>query len=247
MRTDEDLDALLRDTDPVHTEALPDPDGPAALRIRTQARQRSRRGRMRRLVVIPTAAALALGGATAGAMTLFGDGHTTDSMGVECVHPSGARAELGGLNAAEIVPAEACREFWEGSAAGSVPGPLTECAPSDGRGGVRVYAGGPEVCEQQGEIPYAGPSDEQQRFALFRAEAHDRFDALDCPSRPEALAVIDELLDEYELTRWTRTESGPEDVRAETWDFWEDGECFVGLSYVEQDREILITFTDFLT
>jgi hypothetical protein len=247
MRTDEELDALLCGADPVHSEALPDPDGPAALRIRTQARQRSRRSRMRRLVVIPTAAALALGGATAGAMTLFGDGQTSDSMGVECVHPSGARAQIGGLNAAEIVPAEACREFWEGSAEGSVTGPLTECAPSDGQGRVRVYAGGPEVCEEQGEIPYAGPSDEQQRLALFRAEVHDRLDALDCPSRPETLAVIDELLDEYELTGWTRTESGPEDGRTEVWEFFGEGECFVGLSYVEQDREILVDFSDFLS
>jgi hypothetical protein len=246
---DEKFGALLRGADPVRTEALPDPDGPAALRIRTRAHQRSRRTRMRHLVVIPAATALALGGATAGALTLMGDGHASDSLSASCVLPSCHEIEIQGINAVEEDPTERCRELWNYPSLEPGPDQLTACAPRDGQGVVRVYKGSPAVCEEHGEVAYAGPDDEQQRLAQMRTEVRETLGVPerisagetqehDCLPREELEARLQELLADYGLTGWTVTHADPEDVDQ----MWMEPYILGcdSVTYNEQDKQVVI-------
>ncbi|MGP3969836.1 hypothetical protein [Streptomyces sp. 6N223] len=260
---DEEFGALLRGADPVRARALPDPDDPAALRIRTQARQRSRRRRIRHLVVIPVVSALAVGGATAAALTLVGDGHVSNTATLECVHPSGAEGSIEGFPIAlTAADAEAtCRGYWEagqnwvdwgdwdgGERPGPVEGPLTACAPGDGRGGVRVYAGGPDVCEEHDEVPYVGPSDEQERLAEFVEALPDGLKDLinpedPCPSFPELETRLYDLLAAHDLAGWTVVDAAPPGDGALTLTYFnEDGSTCAGLSYQEEERKIFTRY-----
>ncbi len=210
MLTDDhdELTTRLRAADPVRAEtaALPDPEGPAGLRILTRAHQRARRGRLRRLVVIPAVAAVVMGGATAGGVSLLrGDGHVADASGVECVEPlldDGVRTH--GLVVIKD-PVAFCRDLWEAFYGFEPVGDVTACAPADGEGLVRVYVGGREVCETNGAIAYLGPTDEQHRLSAFERDL--RYELLEpYPERPsfaEIEAMVEDLLTEYGLDRWS--------------------------------------------
>jgi hypothetical protein len=216
--------------------AAPTRYAPKLCRIRTRAHQRSRLGRMRRLVVIPAASALAVGGATAGALALMGEGHASDSLSVRCVLPSADEFDITGANAVKDDPVELCRDLWNYPDFEPGPDQLTACAPRDGQGVVRVYEGGPAVCEEHGEVPYAGPDDEQRRLALLRTEVAKYLDTPRCQPRHELEATLQELLDEYQLAGWTvaNADSGGEYV----WEpFWSG--CG-SVAYDEQHKKILL-------
>ncbi|MEO3750574.1 hypothetical protein [Streptomyces sp. B6B3] len=209
------LTTRLQAADPVRAEtaALPDPEGPDGLRILTRARQRARRGRMRRLVVIPAVAAVVMGGATAGGVSLLrNDGHVADASGVECVEPlvdDGVRT-----HSPEVIkdPVEFCLGSWKAFYDFEPTGDVTACAPADDRELVRVYVGGREVCEAHGEIVYRGPTDEQRRLARFQ-DALDRELMRPYPEKPrlsEIGAMVEDLLADHDLTNWS-VAYGPED------------------------------------
>jgi hypothetical protein len=242
MLNDEELDAALRDADPIRSEAeaLPDPDGPAALRIRTQARRRSRRSRTRRLVAIPASMALAIGGATAGAVALVGggDGHVSDPTAMECVHPSAPKSTIAGDNVATDDPLDLCRQAWR-LGGDPVPDRLVACAPADGQGRITVYAGGPAVCEENGQVVYVGPTGEQGQLDLVQDQLPERIDDSDCVTPQEAVAVAEELMAEHHLTGWTATVAGPGYIpQGMQSSLGKDG-CAVWLEYAEEDREIV--------
>ena len=202
----DELTTRLRAADPARTATLPDPEGPDGLRILTRARQSARRGRTRRLVVIPVMAAVVMGGATAGGVTLLrGDGHVEDSSGVQCVEPvfdDGVRT-----HSPEVIndPVEFCRRSWEASYDFEPPGEVTACAPADDEDLVRVYVGGPEVCEEHDEVLYLGPTDEQRRLSRFQRDL--RYALLEpYPERPsfaEIATLVEEKLAEHDLARWS--------------------------------------------
>ncbi|UCM89255.1 hypothetical protein [Streptomyces marincola] len=206
--SDAEFDAMLRNADPARDAALPDPEGPEALRIRTRAHLRSRQSKVRRLVVIPAATALVVGGATAGAMAVFGNGEVSHIGTVECYSDSGLQGTVMSYNPTSYGPERACGEM------GDLPegDQLTACAPVDGRGAIRVYEGGEEVCAEHDLVLYSGPTDEQLRLgdisnALYALE----MDPHACPSLTETQALLRDVLDEHGLNDWRVVEGTAKD------------------------------------
>src|SRR5882724_7358458 len=86
MLTDEELDRMLRESDPVRDTTVVSPDAPAGIQVLARARQRTRRRRTRRLVAVPCVAAALLGAtaATYGWVAGDGKGHSLESTAVDC-------------------------------------------------------------------------------------------------------------------------------------------------------------------
>lgn len=239
--SDEGFETLLRGADPVRTEALPDPEGPVAQRVRARAFQRSRRVRMRRLMVIPAVSALVVGGVTAGALAVLGEGEVSNSQSIECIGDDGLQGTVVANNVTSHGPEESCAEMGDLPEADE----LTACAPRDGQGVVRVYEGGPEVCEEHGEVAYAGPTDEQRRLGEFRLALRERIGQV-CPSIEEAKAAINETLDAHQLTGWTITEGGfqefPQFTSMEGYGERPDPSACFTLGFVEEDRLVVLNY-----
>jgi hypothetical protein len=240
MHSDDDLNRMLRDSDPIGKRglvALADPDHPAARRVLAQAR-RLRRRRVRRIALVPVVA-VALAGATAATQAWIagdGEGHALDTTAVDCVQPEGSSTHIG-FDIRSETPIEACQRMWPEMFGEPAPSPLVACVDSSIQGSIKVYRGGPEECARHRADPYAGPTDEQLRFAEFRAALEARFAGETCVPYPDLQAAIMELLAEHDLTGWV------------TEDYWNlDGpvppvsaQPCVGVSfYDEPDRTVVI-------
>jgi hypothetical protein len=218
MLSDDDLDRMLRGSDPVGSgrlAGLPDPDDPPAVRMLARARRRLRRQRVRRMALVP-AVAVALAGATAWTQAWIagdGEGHALDSIGLNCNHPSEQWDASVDFDVLSETPVEACQRQWQEMFGVPPPSPLVACVDSGVTGSIEVYRGGPEECARHRSDPYAGPTDEQLRLGQFRSDLADRFAIETCVSYPEFRAVIIELLAEHDLTGWTtepfQTADGP--------------------------------------
>ncbi|TDC67931.1 hypothetical protein [Streptomyces hainanensis] len=238
MRGDEELEAVLRGSDPVRDEALPDPEGPDGLRVLTGARRRAGRSRLRRLLVIPSAVAVTMGAATAGVVLATGGGAVVDSTLVRCMAPeSGYRIVPEDdplpymnteFNAATDDLAEVCR--WTLIEAGSgdsllADTPVTPCV--DDAGLIIVRPGGTGVCAENDEVLYVGVTEEQQRLAEFRLALDETYRNVECFPMAEFPAVVDRLRAEHDLSGWTVRLSD------ET-----PGDCVGHVLFREAEREI---------
>ncbi|MFD4562776.1 hypothetical protein ACFWP5_52210 [Streptomyces sp. NPDC058469] len=90
MLSDDELDRMLRNSDPGPGGSATDPDSPTAARILARVR-RSARQRRRRIVILAPAVALTVAGVTAGTYAWVagdGRGHTLDSTGLTCDGPA---------------------------------------------------------------------------------------------------------------------------------------------------------------
>jgi hypothetical protein len=83
------------------------------------------------------------------------------------------------------------------------PGALTACVGGSAWGNIVVYPGGRDECAQHRSDPYAGPTEEQLRFARFRADIKAHFAGRTCVSYAEFKKVTVALLAEHGLTGWT--------------------------------------------
>jgi hypothetical protein len=237
MLSDDELDRMLRGSDPVGSGrrgGLADPDGPAALGILAQARRRWRRRRVRRMVLAP-AVVVVVAGATAGTQAWIagdGEGHSLDSVGLACNHPSepwDARVDFDVLSE---TPVEACQRQWQEMFGVPAPTPLIACVDSGEEGAIEVYQGGPEECARNRSDVYAGPTSEQLRLGQFRAALADRFAGETCVSYPELRSAIGELLAEHDLAGWrarnSQTADGP----------YPEGPCAEVSDYDEPQRTV---------
>jgi hypothetical protein len=207
MLSDDELDRMLRGSDPVRGGrrlGLADPGGPAGLRVLTAVRRRVRRSRIGRMAVVP-AVAVALVGATAATQAWIagdGEGHALESIGVTCNHPSEPWDAGVHFDILSETPVEACERQWQEMFGTPAPSPLVACVDSVGHR-IEVYQGGPEQCARNRSDLYAGPTAEQLRLARFRADLEGRFAGETCVPYPELRAAIVELLAERDLTGWT--------------------------------------------
>jgi hypothetical protein len=197
------IDEMLRDADPLRDTTLPDADSLSARRALTAAK-RSKTRIVRRVAFVAVAAAVAIG---AGVITR-GDGHPGTSDQVVCV----ASAMADGIEHFDVRtddPVRVCSEHWgeivDPMHPQPVPDRLTACVDSSNEGSIKVYPGGPEVCDAHGAVRYLGPTDEQRRFADFleegkalREENGDR-----CISAQQLHAAVRELLAKHHLAGWT--------------------------------------------
>ncbi|MFD5316885.1 hypothetical protein [Streptomyces sp. NPDC127098] len=239
MLGDEEFETVLRAADPVRDERLPDPEGPAGLRLLTTARRRAGRSRLRRLVVIPTAVAVTVGAATAAVVLATGEGAVTDSTLVRCVAPEGgfqALPELDPLpyintdfNAATDDPVEICRGLLTEASGESVLAdiPVTPCVNDEGL--IVVRPGATSVCAENDEVRYVGVTEEQRRLAEFRLAVENSivFGEGECLPMTELPALVDRLQVEHGLTGWTVDLS--DDV---------PGTCVSNVLFRESEREI---------
>lgn len=232
MLTDEELDRMLRGSDPVNRANLADPDDPAALGVLAQVRRRLRRRQVRRVALVP-AVVVALAGATAGTHAWIagdGEGHGLDTTAVDCLQSEKRDAHVG-FDILSETPVEACQRQWQEMFGEPAPSPLVACVDSSRQGSIQVHQGGPEECARHRSDPYAGPTTEQLRFARFRDDLPDRLAGQTCVSYPEMRAAISELLAEHDLTGWTSRKFQTADPRPE-------GPCAAVSYYDERDRTV---------
>ncbi|MDT0317874.1 hypothetical protein [Streptomyces millisiae] len=239
MLGDEGLETVLRAADPVRDERLPDPEGPAGLRLLTTARRRAGRSRLRRLVVIPTAVAVTVGAATAAVVLATGEGAVTDSTLVRCVAPEGGYRPFADseplpymntdFNAATDDLAAVCRDVLTDETGASVVADtqLTPCV--NGEGLIVVRPGPTAVCAENDEVRYVGVTEEQRRLAEFRLAVENSigYGEGECLPMTELPALVDRLQAEHGLTGWTV------DLSDEV-----PGTCVSNVLFRESEREI---------
>lgn len=204
MLSDEELDRMLRDSDPVRSATLVAQNAPAGTQVLARARRRNRRRRTHRLVAVPCVAAALLGAtaATYGWVAGDGNGHSLDSMGVQCFE-SANHSLVMNFDVRTESPVDACRREWQPTFGLPAPIRLTACVDSSPRGSIDVYPGGPEQCRRHRSDPYVGPTPEQLQLAHFRADLADRFPGRTCIPYSEMRSVIGQLLPKYRLTAWS--------------------------------------------
>jgi len=204
MLSDEELDRMLRESDPVRSTTLVAPDAPAGMRVLARARRSNRRRRTRRLVAVPCVAAALLGAtaATYGWVAGDGKGHSLESTAVDC-HLSSMHDLVMNFDVKTESPLDACRREWKQTFGVAAPTRLSACVDSSPWGSIQVYPGGPEQCRKHRSDPYVGPTPEQLQLAHFRAALADRFPGRTCIPYPEMRSVIAQLLPKYRLTTWT--------------------------------------------
>ena len=204
MLSDDEMDRMLRNSDPGFDTPTADPDSAVAVRILARVR-RSTRQRRRRLLVLTPVVAVAVAGATAGTYAWVagdGKGHTLDSTGLMCV-ASGEADAVVGFDPASDDPVRTCREQWQELFGQTAPDALTACVDSSRQGSVAVYPGGRGECGRHRADPYTGPTREQLHLALFRTDLKAHFADRTCVSYPEFRKVIDGLLAKHRLTGWS--------------------------------------------
>jgi hypothetical protein len=106
------------------------------------------------------------------------------------------------FDAAQEDPVQACRRLWPKMFGTQAPSQLTTCVDSSRQGSIKVYPGGPEQCQRHHADRYLGPTDQQRRLALFRADAAE-FGRRGCTSYPNTRELITRLLTKHGLTGWT--------------------------------------------
>ncbi|WP_052849055.1 hypothetical protein [Streptomyces avicenniae] len=238
MHSDEQIDALLRAADPANGATPPDPEGPEALRILTRARRDARRGRLRRLVVLPAAVMLSMGTATAAVVLVTDDSTVVDSTVIGCVAPGGgldpvegdrydpARGVYSEFNAVSSDPVDTCRTLLPSVGAELADDvQLTPCV--DASGTVIVYPGAAGVCAEEGAAPYLGVTPEQRDLAAFRIALDASFRQDGCLPMAELQGVVDELQARHGLSGWSAV------LSSDT-----EGECVGSVLYTESRKEI---------
>ncbi|GAB2910636.1 hypothetical protein [Streptomyces mayteni] len=239
MRGDEELEAVLRGSDPARDAALPDPAGPDGLRILTGARRRAGRSRLRRLLVIPTAVAVTVGAATAAVVLATGEGAVVDSTLVRCMAPEGLSYSpypaygrydytTTDFNPVtddySLICASGLYEE-DGGEPALVDVQLTACVNDEGQ--IVVRPGGTGVCAENDEVLYVGVTQEQRQLAEFRVALEETTRLGQCTPMTELPALADRLQAEHDLSGWTVRLS--DDV---------PGECVSNLLFRESEREI---------
>ncbi|MDT0342069.1 hypothetical protein [Streptomyces litchfieldiae] len=219
-RSDDELAEIFRESDPVAHRALPDADGPLALRIRT----RIHIGRRRRVVLIPAVAACAMAATAGGYAWIDADGTATvpqrqghavqDTAEVTAAAAPialgcGDHGDALAVNVAYDTPEDRCRDLWT-----NAPEELVTCAPSAMDYAVMVLPGGPEECAANDATVWEGPTDEQRGLSLVAADLAATLDEEGQCLTPEEVAEITAgLLEEHGVDDWT-VETGDVIVRA---------------------------------
>ncbi|MEV0634572.1 hypothetical protein AB0I77_06280 [Streptomyces sp. NPDC050619] len=204
MLSDDELDRLLRDSDPDPGGPATDPDSAAAARILARVRRGAQR-RRRRLLVLAPVVALTVAGVTAGTYAWVagdGKGHTLDSTGLMCVGSDRSDAVLGFDPAADD-PVRNCRQVWQEMFGEPAPRTLTACVDSSQQGSIAVYPGGPDQCGRHRADPYRGPTREQLGLAHLRTDLAKHFAGRTCIPHAELKRVIGQLLAKHDLDGWT--------------------------------------------
>jgi hypothetical protein len=219
MLSDDELDLMLRNSDPVQDGGAHDgraldgraldgrvagPDSPAALRILARVRRSTRRRRRRVLVLVPVVA-LSVAGVTAGTYAWVagdGHGHALDSTALSCEADS-AHGAVTNFDPGTDDPVRTCRALWQSVFDVPAPTALTPCVDSSSQGSIVVYPGGRDVCARHRSDPYTGPTQEQLRFAHFRTDIKAHFAGRTCVPYAEFKEVTVALLTENDLTGWT--------------------------------------------
>ncbi|WP_043663184.1 hypothetical protein [Streptomyces xylophagus] len=203
MLSDDELDRMLRDSDPAPDESPTDPDSPTAAGILARVR-RSARQRRRRIMIMAPAVALTVAGVTAGTYAWVagdGRGHTLDSTGLTCDGPQQGDAVVG-FDPGTDDPVRTCRQQWQEMFGQPAPGTLTACVDSSRQGSIVVYAGGRDQCGRHRADPYLGPTREQLGLSLFRAGIKEHFAGRTCVPYSEFRKVVGQLLAKHDLTGW---------------------------------------------
>jgi hypothetical protein len=255
MLSDDELDLMLRNSDPVRDGGAHDgrghdgrghdgraldgrvagPDSPAALRILARVRRSTRRRRRRVLVLAPVVA-LSVAGVTAGTYAWVagdGHGHTLESTNLSCRADS-AHDAVTNFHPSTDDPVRSCRQLWQAVFGVPAPTALTPCVGGSVQATIVVYPGGRDVCARHRSDPYAGPTQEQLRFDRFRTDIKAHFVGRTCVSYAEFKKVTVALLAENDLTGWTTrdfqtAEKEPEGPCAEVGLYDEPGRTvFVG-------------------
>lgn len=248
MLNDDELDRMLRSSDPVRGGAgggqagapggggpATDPDAPAAVRILARARGRARR-RRRRILVLAPVVALTVAGVTAGTYAWVagdGKGHTLDSKGLVCRGSSQSDAGIH-FEVGTDDPVRRCRQQWQGLFGHPAPSALTACVDSSSQGSIVVFPGGREVCGRHRADPYTGPTQEQLHLSAFRADLKSAFAGRTCVPYSEFRQVVARLLTAHALTGWKSRHSQTADKEPE-------GACAEIDYYDEPSRTIWLT------
>jgi hypothetical protein len=204
MLSDDTLERMLRDSDPVRDGAATDPGSPTAAGILARVRRATRKRRRRILVLVP-AVALTVAGATAGTYAWVagdGKGHTLDSTGLTCVGPGNGDAVMN-FDPATGDPVDTCRRQWSEFFGQSAPDALTACVDSSAQGSIKVYSGGRDQCARHHADPYRGPTQEQLSLSLLRTDLASHFADRTCIPHAELRKVIGRLLARHDLDGWT--------------------------------------------
>ncbi|MEV0225549.1 hypothetical protein [Streptomyces sp. NPDC050704] len=232
MLSDDELDRMLRNSDPNPGGPATDPDSPTATRILARVR-RSVRRRRRRILTLAPVVALTVAGATAGTYAWVagdGEGHTLDSTGLMCVGSDGSDAVLN-FDPATQNPVGLCRQGWQEFFGVAAPGTLTACVDSSQQGSIAVYAGGRDQCASHRADPYVGPTREQLDFAHFRTDIRAHFAGRTCVPYSELRKVVGELFVKHDLTKWTTRHFQTADKEPE-------GPCAEVTYYDEPERTV---------
>lgn len=231
MPTDDELDRMLRESDPAHDGPMTDPDSPTAVGVLARVRRRTRQRRKRILVLAP-AVALAVAGATAGTYAWVGGdgkGHTFDSTTLSC-RPNSQRDNVVNFDPRTDDPVRTCRREWR-SFGVPAPSALIACVDSSSQGAIIVFPGGRDECERHRADPYVGPTQEQLRFAQFRADIKAHFAGRTCVPYPEFKNAVAQLLSANSLTNWKTS-------HLQTVEKEPEGACAEISSYDEPNRTV---------
>ena len=201
------IDQILRDADPLRDVPLPAADSLPARRVLAGAKRHRSRA-LRRIAIVAVAAVVAVG---AGVAVRRGDGHPGTSGSVDCTASARSDAHIS-LDLRTDDPALVCAQRWQELFSEPAPAQLTACVDSSAQGSIKVYPGGPDVCEAHGAVRYTGPTAEQRRFAAFLEDGKALRDDVGGCIRPEELrTIVRGLLAKHGLVGWTfGRPNGPE-------------------------------------
>jgi hypothetical protein len=234
MLTDDELDRMLRDSDPDPGGPATDPDAPIAVRILARVRGRARQ-RRRRILVLAPVVALTVAGVTAGTYAWVagdGKGHTLDSNALDCRGSAHADAVIH-FEVATDDPVRSCRQQWQGLFGHPAPDTLTACVDSSSQGSIVVYPGGREVCARHRADPYTGPTQEQLHLSAFRVGIKSELAGRTCVPYPEFRRVVERILADHDLTGWKTRDFQTAEKEPE-------GACAEISYYDEPNRTIVI-------
>ena len=194
------IDQMLRDADPLRDVDLPAADSLPARRVLAGAK-RHRTRTLRRVAIVAAVAVVAVG---AGVAVRRGDGYPGTSGSVDCTASARSDAHIG-LDVRTDDPVLLCAQRWQELFSEPAPAPLTACVDSSMQGSIKVYPGGPDVCEAHGAVRYIGPTAEQRRFAAFLEDGEALRDDLGgrCIRPEELRALVRGLLAKHGLAGWT--------------------------------------------
>lgn len=197
----EDVDPLEHLREQLHQESdLPGPDSEEAHRVYTGVVRRVRRRRRVRMAVLLPAVALLI----AAGFAILGQRTSTT---VVCFEEVDTDSNRFGPGPGAGVGVDACSTAWETGElsdpdlpTGSVP-PLTGCVSETGAFWV-FPSDAPNVCTRLG-LSEADPSQDLSPLAELAERLGEYIGVDTCVPPDEAVAGIEEILDELELSQWS--------------------------------------------